>query len=99
MNKLVPDKSNCSSRELGHVRHFNGLIAGHLRFDQFERIGWRRDGLGRTTFLRDCGFALKYAINFARIRAEEGKAADALAADNGFEEKRGRFVPNLGVSA
>ena len=47
----------------------------------------------------DGGFALKYAINFAWIRAEEGKSTDALAANNGLEEKRGRFLPNLRVSA
>jgi hypothetical protein len=47
----------------------------------------------------DGGFVLKYAINFAWIRAEEGKSADALAANNGLEEKRGRFLPNFRVSA
>ena len=47
----------------------------------------------------DGGFALKDAINFAWIRAEEGKSAYALAANNGLEEERGRFLPNLRVSA
>ena len=72
-------------------------MAVHLRFDQFERIGWHRTVSVAPLFC-DCGFVLKYAINFARIRTEEEKAANAFATDNGFE-KKGRFVPNLGVSS
>ena len=97
MHILVTDKTNRTAGKRRHARQLHGLVAGHLGLDDFEWIFRRFERFDLAAFVRDRDFVFEHANDLAWIAAEKRKAADALTADDRFEQKGGAVCAYLGV--
>lgn len=94
---FVPQKPDGATGETGQAGDFDGIHSLHLLLDEFKGVRRSGEGVLRSVGLGDRGGFLSAGVDLARPHADKTVAREVLTALDGFEEKRGTRLLELGV--
>ena len=98
MNVFVANESHGATGKGRHIWQADRLVAGHFGFDDFEWIFWGLECVDCTVFMGNGDLVFKHTNDFAWMTAKKGEATDALAANDGLEEKCRSVFTDLRIS-
>ena len=94
VDELVTEKPDRAAAEPRQFRQRHRPVTRHYLFHDLQRVALELDARGLAAFAHDDGAAVLHERD-ARVRADEGIAADVLAALDGLEQERRAFAAQL----